>query len=273
MANEYLMIASEIRIDSTNDTIQFRESGTLRSATLTHGIYFLYGNGTETGTAADGTDSGDFTANVIAAFDAAAASTTYTGETYFWVDSTHICTQFQLIPSAGTLQVLTSGTFPMGVLGFSTDSAVAAVVNSDISASASWMCDQPYVTILNFERDHSYSQRFSSGGKPYSYALKESAVNITLPFRNVSKRRTSFQWDETNQNDAFETLYDTIRKGGYLRVYVINTTGTGYSTDVNSLRTQGVLNLDKTPNFNPKFVQNNASLFDFDITIREVASI
>lgn len=273
MANEHIVLCNEIIVDSTNDTVNFKESGTSRTATLTHGTFFLYGNGSETGDASDGTSNGDFGANLTAAMTAAALVANYTCETYFWTDSTHIATQFQVLTNTGTIQIVTGGTFDLTLLGFSTNTAIASVINSDISASASWVCDQPYVSILNLTRDHSYSQRFSSGGKPYSYALKDQSLDLELLFNNVSKRRAIYSNTTSNETDSFEMFYNTLRKGGYARAYVVEIDGVAYSTDSSSLRIQGVLNLDKTDDFNPAFVQNTTLLYDFGITIREVVAL
>ena len=273
MANEHIVICSEIIIDSTNDIIEFKEAGIARTATLDHGIYFLYGNGAETGTADEGTAKGDLTANITAAMNTESVSAAYVGEVYFWSDSTHIGTEFVLNSSVGTVQLLATSTFPLLYLGFSGDTSIADLISSDVSAAASWMCDQPYVSVLNITRDHSYSQRFSSGGKPYSYSLKDSSVNIEFLFNNVSKRRTIYSDAETNITDSFESFYDTIRKGCYIRLYVVSVVGVAYSTNVSMLRTQGVLNLDKTENFNPKFVGNNSGLYDFGITVQEVVAL
>lgn len=265
MAGKYLVFTSEITIDSSNDTIDFKRGTTPTTATLSHGTFYLYG---------DGSEDGDFVKNVVDALEAVSGSVTYSAAAYIWPTYDRNLSEFSIQPSVGQMQFFMTGSFDMNLLGFSEDSALAFSVTSDSSCPTIWMSDQPYVKIRDIQSNQNFNMHMTKGGIPYFYKKAVERKTVSIPIRHTQKRRTMYFDDKLNQLDSFENFYTYLCAGNYVKVLIEDTpNGVIFEASTGNLLIGGVLDIDSMSTFAPTETGVASGLFNWDIPIIEVKNI
>lgn len=264
MTCEYAFLSTRITIDSTNKTIDFKRNTTPYTATLTEGNYYVFGNGT---------DDLDLCKNIKEAFETA-DSGTYSVNTYIWETKTRNISELTIGHSVDQIQVLTSGTFDMSVLGFTADTALAYSAVSDSNILTIWMSDQPYFSLRNIEVKSNQKMHLSKGGQPYFYRNAVTQKNQIFDIKNTCKRRTLHHDDKENSSDSFETFFEHLSTGVYVKVFVeAMPSGVIFEASLDNVVVSGVLNVERMPEFKFAEISPAANLYSWQIPILEVAGV
>lgn len=265
MTCEYAFFSTRITIDSTNKTIDFKRNTTPFTATLTEGNYYIFG---------DGTDDLDLCKNIKDAMENADGSGTYTAGAYIWDTPTRNICELTIGHSADQVQILTSGDLDMSILGFTEDSALAFTAVSDSTPQTIWMSDQPYYSLRNIDIKSNQSMHLSKGGQPYFYRNAVAAKNQIFDIKNTCKRRTLHHDDKSNISDSFETFFEHLSTGVYVKVFVeSDPTSVIYQASLDNVVISGVLNVERMPEFKFSEISPAANLYSWQIPILEVAGV
>lgn len=232
MATTYYLSAAIVIEAGVNDVIIFREDddGTDRTATISAGTYYLYGDGV--------TDSVDILKAIITAMNAGtgvAATYSMDPATPYLSQSNSTKYTWGIVTDSTSVEIRgadASTTFPLTYIGMTAaNTGFAASFGQDTVPTHNWIADQPSVILDPGSSSSKVNRYRTPSGKKHTFVVSDPVERRILEWKYVAAAR---MWEEDSSGvpeRTLENFWQIVRTGLQFRIDAIDLASNLYGSD------------------------------------------